>query len=484
MPAYPNFLSASNPSLSQRADCERLINLYYEPADVQSGRPALYSVPGQRQFANVTTDTDVRALFSMNARTFAVIGTTLAELFAGGTFAVYGSVIKNSNPAQIVLNGIGGNQALIASGNNAYSLNLGTNVLSAPVLTGEARQIGMLDSYGVALNPLTGNLRLSESDDFATWDPTQSVLRSSAPDNWQALLVNAPDLWLIGEQTGDIWFNAGTSPFPFAPRPGATFKYGIRAPFSLLALGDSVLWLTQNADMPADVVRARGYVPQSISSYALSVALARYRRDSTITDAEACGCAVNKHLFYVLSFPTANATWAYDLGTGLWSEWGQWNSAENRFDIWFPRVMCQAFGKQLVGGTGSGVIAELDDTIATELDGGVIRRVRIPPALQPSDRERLVVDRLELGVDAGVGLTTGQGSVPTVMLRVSHDFGHNWSSERSANLGAIGAFSTKVFWTRCGSSDVSWVPELSISDPVPWRLTGAQILGSGFGEGF
>jgi hypothetical protein len=483
MPAYPGFIGSSNQLPSLRADVERLINLYVEN-DPVSGRPALYSVPGQRQFAHVSTDTDVRALFSMNTRTFAVVGTTLAELFAGGTFAVYGAVIKNSNPAQIVLNGIGGNQALVASGNNAYSLNLGTNVLSAPVLTGEARQIGMLDGYGVALNPLTGKLRLSDLNDFATWDPTQFALRSSAPDNWQALLVSAPDLWLIGEQTGDIWFDAGTSPFPFAPRPGATFRYGIAAPFSLLAAGDSVFWLARNADGIGEVVRARGYVPQAITSYALSVAIARYAREFSITDAEASACTVNKHLFYVLSFPSANATWAYDIGTGLWSEWGQWNSAENRFDIWFPRVMCQAFGKQLVGGTGSGVIAELDDTIATELDGGVIRRIRIPPALQPGDRERLVVDRLELGVDAGVGLTTGQGSAPLVMLRVSHDFGHNWSSERTANLGAMGAFGTKVFWTRCGSSDVSWLPELSISDPVPWRLTGAQILGSGFGEGF
>jgi hypothetical protein len=94
------------------------------------------------------------------------------------------------------------------------------------------------------------------------------------------------------------------------------------------------------------------------------------------------------------------------------------------------------------------------------------------------------VDRFTLGVDSGVGTTSGQGSAPTVMLRSSDDFGRTWSNERSASLGAIGKYSTDVFWTRCGSSTRSWTPEISVSDPVPLRLTGASIIGRGIGQGF
>jgi hypothetical protein len=481
MPAYPSFLGPSNQSPSARADCERTVNLFMEPNDVQSGRPALYSIPGQRPFVTVTADSDVRALFSMNNRTFAVVGTTVIECFAGGTYAVLGTVIKDSSPAQITMNGVGGNQALIASGTNAYSLNLATNVLSAAVLSGEARQIGMLDGYGLALNPTTGKLRLSNLNDFATWDPTQFALRSAAPDNWQALLVHGSDVWLIGEQSGDVWYDAGTSPFPFAPRPGATFPQGIHAPFSLLGVGDSVLWFSRTREGLGSVVRARGYVPQSVTSAALAHALSTY---STMDDAEALAVQFKDHLFYVLTFPSVEATWAYDLRTGLWTELGKWNSAENIFDRWEPRVSCQAFGKLLVGLDDSDIIAELDDTVCTEVDGGELRRVRIPPALQAAERERLVIDRLELGVDAGVGTISGQGSDPHVLLRVSTNFGKTWSSERRASLGAIGTFGTRVFWNRCGSSDLSWTPEIVVTDPVPLRLTGASILGSGIGQGF
>ena len=484
MPSYPNFVGTSNTLEPPRADTSRLVNMYYTASDVQTGKPALCSMPGAEAFVTLTGDSDVRALASENGRTFSVIGTTLVEVFSAATLAQYASVIKNANPAQIVFNGITGGQALIASGNNAYSLNLATNVLSAPVLTGEAQQIGMLDGYGLALHPTTGRLRLSNLNDFGTWDPTQFAVRSSAPDRWIALLVNAPDVWLIGSLTGDVWFDAGTSPFPFAPRPGATFKYGIAAPFSLAAAGDSVLWLSQNTEGAGIVVRARGYTPQPVSSYALSLALAQYQDDATISDAEAFAFQWQGHVFYVLSFPTANATWIYDLATGLWSERGVWNSAENQYDTWNVRAHTHAFGLHLIGGAGSGIIGELDAELMVELNGAVQRRMRIPPALQPGEGQRLVVDRFELGVDAGLGATTGQGSDPMVMLRVSNTFGKYWSNERRASFGPIGRYNARCFWTRNGSSTQCWLPEVVISDPAILRLTGAMVMGSGFGEGF
>ena len=481
MAAYPGFIGHSNQLQSARADVERTVNMFVEQDT--TGRPALYSIPGQRPFLTVTTDTDVRALGSMNDRTFAVVGSTVVEVFAGGTYVVRGTVAKNDHVAQLAFGGVSGGQLLIASGDHAYSLNLTTNVLSAPVLAGEARQIGILDGYGVALHPTTGRVRLSALNDFSTWDPTQFALRSSQPDTWQALLVNAPDLWLLGEQTGDVWYDAGTSPFPFAPRPGASFRYGILAPDSAIALGDSVFWLARNADGQGSVVRARGYVPQPINSFALDTALARYEETVSLRDAEALGCSWQGHLFYVLTLPAANATWVYDLRTGLWAEWGKWNSAHNQFDRWVPRVMCHAFETHLIGGSGSGIIATLDDQTLTELDGGELRRVRVPPAIPAAEGQRLIVGRFELDVDVGVGTVSGQGSDPQILMRVSYDFGKTWSSERRAALGTIGQYGTRVAFTRCGSSDVSWLPELVLTDPAPLRLTGASIRGSGIGRG-
>lgn len=481
MPAYPGFIGSSSARQSTLADCERLINLYLEPNDVGSGRPALYPTPGERSFLQLI-DVSGRALFTMNLRTLGVVGGGLYEFFSNQTAARYGTVAVDSNLAQITMNGVTGHQALFSSGGSAYVLDLLTNIATAALIPGEATQIGMLDGYGIAFNKTIGKIRLSNLNDFTVWDPTQFALRAAAPDNWVAMLVNAPDVILLGSVSGDVWFDAGNFPFPLAPRPGATFPYGCAATFSLAAAGDSVLWLSQNEDGIGPVVRMRGYTPQPISTYALDTAIAGYARTSRIDDAEALTYQKAGHTFYVLRFPAAKATWVYDLKTGQWHERGKWVSTANSYDVWNPRVITYAFGKHLTGNVTNGILAEMDETIGTELDGTAIVRKRIPPALAVEDGGRIFVDRFELGIEPGVGVQIGQGSDPQVMLRISRNFAKTWGNELMRSFGAIGDYDKRVFWNRLGSSPVSWVPEITISEPVPVRIVSASIEGRGFGQ--
>src|SRR5579872_6768883 len=210
---YPNFVGPSAQHMSLLADCERTVNLYVESRDSASARSALMTTPGFQPYitaAGGIVDVGGRALFEMNNRVLGVMGGGVYGVFASQTATRYGSVAQDANLAQITMNGVGGNQAAIASGGNFYVLPLSTNILSAAILTGEATQIGMLDGYGLIFNMATGKLRLSALNDFTTCDPTQFAIRSSAPDTWQALCVNAPDVWLIGEQSGDVSYDAGT----------------------------------------------------------------------------------------------------------------------------------------------------------------------------------------------------------------------------------------------------------------------------------
>jgi hypothetical protein len=55
-----------------------------------------------------------------------------------------------------------------------------------------------------------------------------------------------------------------------------------------------------------------------------------------------------------------------------------------------------------------------------------------------------------------------------------------WSSERLASAGKQGDYDRQIAWTQCGSAEKLWVPEISVSDPIPWRLSGAEIDGTGF----
>ena len=480
MMKWPGFIGPSYQSQSVLADVERCVNWYPEPVEAPSGKNkyALYPTPGQRAFCTLPA-IGSRALFAMNNRMHAVSGGTLAEVSASGTVTTRGTVVQDTQLAQIAYNGRAGNQLLVASGGNGYCLDLTSNTFSQ-VLTGDCVQVGMIDGYFLAFNGT--QYRISSLNDGTTWNPTQFQMRSIAPDPWQAMVVDGQrQIWLIGEQTSEVHYNANSFPFPFAPIPGAVMKFGTPAPWSPAAAADSMMWLTQTSGGAGMVVQARGYTPQRISTYAVETAIARYARTSRITDAESLVYEDQGHVFYALTFPSANATWVYDLTTQLWHERGTWNAPSYQFDRWHPRVHCYAFGQHLVGETATGVLSTLDTTIGSEVDQSAIRRVRIAPALA-AQGEPLYFGELEVYLQTGLGLTTGQGQRPIAMLRTSDDGGQTWGNERTCGAGPMGAFDTRVFWTRLGRSYDRAI-ELSVSDPIPWRVIDAWMTVDGPQQG-
>lgn len=480
MAKYPGFLNGSAPSTSAIATSERTVNFYLEKIGTEGtqSKIALYPTPGQLAWitaatsGGILTDVGGRGGIWTGARAFVAIGGSLYEVFADATITKRGAITQDSNPAQFAYNGPTGGQLSICSGGNAYTYTLGTNVLTQ-TLTGEAGQVGMIDEYFLALNQTTGKLRLSNLNDGLTYDPTQFALRSAQPDPWVAMAVNPPDIWLLGNNTGDVWYDAGTSPFPLAARTGLNITYGIIAPFSLCVTGGQLMWLSSNKDGAGIVVAAQGYTPKQISSIELDTAIAVYQRMASITDAEGLVFQMGGHTFYVLRFPSANATWLYDLTTGKWTELGDWNSVRGDYDVWSTRFHLYAFGKHLVGETNTGTISLLDTAYGTRSDGSVIRRMRRGPVLV-NEMKRIAISRFEIVLETGLGLQSGLGSDPQVMARFSSDGGKTFGYERWAGSGRVGQYTRRVFWNRLGSPRL-WVPEIVMSDPVPWRIVDALI---------
>jgi hypothetical protein len=478
---YRGFCSPSYTSQSLTADAERTMNWYPETMESQyaKSRTAMYPTPGFQSWISVT-DVGGRALTSMNGRTLGVIGAGFYELFQTQTSSRYGTVAQDNNPAMIVMNGTIGNQALASSGGNAYNLNLSTNALTQ-VLTNKSMMIGTIDGYGISFDNSTGRIYLSDLDDFTTWDPTQFAVRSAAPDTWKAMIVNPPDIWLIGSLSGDVWYDAGTFPFPLAPRQGLNFKYGIVAPFSLAASGPSVMWLSQTTEGAGIVVRTVGYSPQRVSTYAVETAIANMARTSTIADAEALVYQDQGHTFYNLNFPTANATWTLDLETNQWHERGYWKSATNSYEVWRPRVHTFAFNKHLTGDRVSTMIAEMDVTFGTELDGSAIRRERRAPGLFNEHRQ-VPIRNIELYLEAGLGTQSGQGSDPLVLWQTSDDGGKTWGNERQKQAGKVGEYKRRVRFWRMGVPR-DRVNKCVVSDPIPWRLINCYVNNDASSQG-
>ncbi|HMN09306.1 MAG TPA: hypothetical protein PKC83_11020 [Gemmatimonadaceae bacterium] len=479
--AFGAFLGGSYPAQSPTAALERTINFYPEALATPGAKAplALFPTPGVATFATAATS-PVRALWSGNGRCFAVVGHTLYEVASNGALTSRGTVAVDvgTDPAQIVSNGDGGEQLLVCSGGHAYVYSLTGNTLtdvtvgSPAPLEAVAAQIAMLDGYFLVLDRTTSTIYQSGLYDGLSWDGLAFAQRAAMPDRWVALAVLNRDLWLLGNETSEVWYNAGTTPFAFAMHASGVVPWGCLAPRSVVTAGSTLLWLARTAQGQGQVVEASGLSVRVISTPALEHTLAGY---ATLEDAVACSYDERGHRFYVLTFPTAGATWVYDQTTGLWHERGTWDVGTAAYEAWRPMHTCQAFGKTLIGDREAGVIYHLDATHQTDVGGAVIRRVRRAPMLADANT-RLFFTRFELDLEPGLGIPGGLGEDPTVTLRYSNDGGKTWATagDRTADSGAQGQYRTRVFWLRLGSARQR-VFEVVMSDPAPWRLVGAFL---------
>jgi hypothetical protein len=371
--------------------------------------------------------------------------------------------------------GDAGKQLFFVSADIAYCYDFESNIL-APVVQG-ASAGGFIDSYFVVLDASESALKVSESFDGFTWDPTQVYQRSRAGDKWLAMAVTSNNIWLIGTQTGEVWVGTGNTENRFAPYTPVFIEVGVIAADTMIRVsGDTMMWVAQDKDGAGYVVQTNGYSPEKVSTTAVDHSLQNL---STMVDGYAFSYQQDGHTFYVMTFPTAQTTWVYDLLTHEWHRRGYWDP--NTMDFRAYRPQCHAFafgavagfGKNLVGDRESGVVSQIHPRFGRDIDGSVIRRMRQAPHLADRDQE-MTFDRLQMDMDRGVGLAEGQGEDPTMMLTYSNNGGETWGSELWRSAGKQGDFRIQVAWSRLGTAK-NRVFRLVVSDPVPWRLVGAWL---------
>jgi hypothetical protein len=473
MAKFANFIGDYYTATSPWADQEDLVNFYVENIESGGGssKKALYPTPGVTLYNDGNQGGVGRAHFFQNGREFAVIGPELVEITQYGIDQTRGTVAADEYPATICGNGDSGGQLLITSGGNAYHYNLTTNTLTQiAAFNGIAQMGGFVDGYGLILDSTTSTLYVSDLFDMSTWDPTQYAQNSATSDRWVALGVSNRLIYLLGSETGQIWFNEGTFPFPFSLHPSGVINFGTIAPFSLHVTGSAIYWISRTVAGAGAVVRTSGYQVEVVSNYAVHNAMENY---VTMEDAIGDSYEDQGHTFYILTFPKAEATWHYDPGMNSWGRRGTWRQRNYRFEAWRPIFQVFAFGEHRcldLKGTG---IYKMSREIGTDVEGVVIRRVRRAPAIV-NENKRMFFPAFELDCEPGLALANGQGSDPQVMMRMSNDRGKTWGDETFRSAGKRGEYFTRVMWNRCGSGRGK-VFEVAFTDPVPWRIINAYL---------
>lgn len=471
---YKGFIHGSYESQAYTADQEKTVNWYPERIESEGGTTkwALYPTPGVTQLS-IGVSGNGRGHFAAANKEFAVIGDSLYEIGEFGNASLRGAVAIGANPATISYNGDGGGELFITSGGNGYILNIATSALTQVVaLNGKATMGGYLDGYFLALDATTSTLYISALSDGLTWNTgTDFAQRSQAPDSWVSMAVNGKYIWLLGSETSEVWYDTGGS-FPFAPHPSGLVSYGCAAPFSVKVVGSALGWLSTSVSGGAYVVQAAGFSPEVISDFPMQFAMSSYTQ---ISDAVADSYNDLGHTFYILSFPTADVTWAWDAATGQWTNRGTWISEDGKYIAWRPRYHAMGYGEHRILDSANASVYRLSSTVSTDVDSRPIRRLRRAPALM-AENTRVFYASFELDLEPALGLSdsTAQGYDPQVMLRFSNDGGKTWSQEMWRSAGKIGEYFKRVRWNRLGAGRRR-VFEVSTSDPMAWKLTGAYL---------
>ena len=398
----PGFVGSSNEEQSYIAGQERTVNFYV--ADVGGGGPsqrALYPTPGVTEVSSVAVGGG-RAHESYASREWAVVAGTFYEIDETGTWTSQGTVAIGDDPATISYNGDGGGELFITSGGNGYIYDIDADTLTQIAALNGIADIGdHLDGYFLALDRSTSTVYFSDLLDGTTWTTgTNFWQRSAAADGWTSLKVlNGAYIWLLGTETSEVWYNAGTFPIPFEPHPsGRGIEYGCDAAFSPAVVHGTMYWLGKTINGRGMVLATRGFTPERVSKP--SVELAIQARDRT---AKAVGDAYDEagHVFYLLQIP-GGTTWTYDAATQEWHERGTWVAEDNEYVPWRPRHHAYAFDQHRWLDTDTGSLWRSENNVSTDVDSRPLRRVRRTPSLV-YENQRLFYSSFELLMDVGVG---------------------------------------------------------------------------------
>jgi hypothetical protein len=292
-----------------------------------------------------------------------------------------------------------------------------------------------------------------------TFLPLAFASAENEPDQLLDACAYDDKLILAGTETVEFWQKTGDDDLPFDPIEGLVYKKGVKATGCLVPYDNSFAYVSREG-----LVYRGGNEPQRFSDSGIEERLAASATAALFT------FFWEGHEFLALRLDTE--TWIADaMFPGNWYEWA--TSGETN---WLATCACTG---PIFGGPDGKTLAF--GTVHTDLDGELERRFRAGLGLTGGS---VSFDNIRLRSNPGTTTyLTGEFADPVAELRYSRDGGNEWSDWKSAKLGAMGQYRKRLEWRSLGSfEDPGALFEFRVTDPVPWRISGAYYNEDGGGR--
>jgi hypothetical protein len=258
-------------------------------------------------------------------------------------------------------------------------------------------------------------------------------------------------------ESNELWWNSGQGNPPFDRIQGGIINVGLGAPYSIAQTPDFLFYFG-NDNQVHTLTGGTGAVDTPISTPAMAKLFQKY---TTTSDAIGWAMELEGQWFYVITFPTQNISWCYPVG-GEWFQWG--SGLTGRIQ---GNDFADCYGLKIVDDYQSGNLYLLDAETYTDNGNPIIRQRDSGPIygeLLKAPGKEFEINYIEIIMETGVGLVTGQGSVPKLGIQMSRDGGKTFGTERLINIGVAGQETT----VKTGSFGrfKNCVIRLNSSDPV------------------
>ena len=428
---------------------------------------ALVGTPGALLWKDMAVSGEVRAFGEFNGFLYVIVGNTVYRLNAARAKTSIGTIGTSEGWVKIITDDITYMTMYDFSGGWTWDGSTFAPITAAWLPnnpTGATYQ----DGYQIVTRGGTDQVFFSDQDNPTSGDATVFIAAEGAGDDLVAPISVERQLWLIGVETSEIYFNAGRGSPPFERNPGGFMRIGCNARRSIANYEDDLMFLSDKNQ----VVRKQGLQLVPASTYQIDFLIGTM---TVTSDAVGFMYFQEGHVFYELTFPSDNTTICYDLTASDLTGTRQWHTrATGTSDNRSPANSVIRFNDQvLVGDFNNGRIYEYDLTTFTD-NGDVKRAIR---AAQPlNERNQLMFfSSFELDMETGVG--NGDVEDPQIILQYSNDGGHTWSNERWKSMGKIGEYGKRIRWNQLGSSR-NRIFRILISDPAKRNIFDAYLRGS------
>lgn len=470
---------------------QKLKNCYFHLTPGMSDGRGQYSVLSSPGFLDTVaiTGTLVRACISYNNVGYAVVDNKIKKITSAFVVSDLGVTLGGSTGT--VTMAATGTEVVVCANSKIYRIVTTTDVVTdiTAVLTG-------IDALNIPIWVMAQNKRFIYLTSNSSQVHISAIYNCNSITSLDGFIPNtiagtissgAVTTWYqyyFNENSVEVFRDTGAEIGPFARVDGGAVPIGIAASNSALSIMNKVYYLgrTNNGLLGVIELDATNYKVVSTPDF-----VERINSYASYTDALAWTDTHNGHIFYNITFPNkettpgltynTGTTWSYDITTNMWFERTSYDEDDDRETRHVANCSMYLGDTQLIGSWKDGNFKEIDTDYYDD-DGTEINREIITSTL--IDRDSFFsIYNLEIDIERGIGLVSGQGSDPQIMIEISKDRANTWSVPLVRSVGALGQYKSIVRVGSCGGGK-SFALRLRMTDPVAWAISGitAEIEGS------